>query len=450
MIKIVQFGEGNFLRSFADVYFNELNEKFNLDYSVDIVVPINSCKTERYADIKDGYFVVFCGVKDGVCKREFKKITCINRVISPFENKKAFFDLSRDENLKIIVSNTTEAGIVFNEDDRAENFPFVSFPAKLTLFLYERFKSGGGNLFLLPVELIDDNANALLNAVRKYVKLFDLGEDFYNWNEKNLYLNTLVDRIVSGDPKNSAQELYSLVGKEDELLSVCEPFGLWIIERGKGVESVIKEGDHNVKIILTNDISYYKKRKVRVLNGSHTNLVAMGLFYGCKTVYDCMQNEDLKNFFIDTATNEIIPFVSDCYEETYSFFKEVKDRFLNEYLNHELTSIALNSVSKWRARNLPSFRDYYAKHGKIPENLTLGVSALIALYARAKKQEDGYYSDTPLGKIKLTDGENFLKTLSEGNIDSFLRDESAFGDMSEYEGFIQRVKENVSIFNKEL
>lgn len=447
MIKVLQFGEGVFLRSFVDAYFNELNIEGN-NYGVTIVKPLAMGSLEKFKKQKNKYHIILRGVKDDNLLENVYKIECINSVIDPFIDIASFYDVAKDSDLKIIVSNTTEAGICFNSQDKFEDFNNSTYPAKLTKFLYQRFKSGLEGVYILPVELIDNNADELYKCVEKYITLWNLETEFKQWNDsKNFYCNTLVDRIVSGYPKDeqTKNHLTNLIGEKDELMSVCEPFGLWVIENKGDILKYIIEGSHNVDVILTSDIGYYKKRKVRVLNGSHTNLVPAGLWLGKKTVDECLQEENLKKFLNTTLTSEIIEFVSDDIKATAEFANSVIERFRNPFLNHQLESILLNSISKWRARNLPSFTDYYNKNNKIAQNLTAGFSYLIFLYSIIFKEGDKYFVKLPTRIIEIIDDKNILEYFYKGgNIAEFLCDEKIWGEnLSYYKGFIETVESNI-------
>ena len=347
-IKVIQFGEGNFLRAFVDTYFDTLNKEGYGPYEITIVKPIPYGTLTLFDKQGNRYHTILRGQGASGSVEEVYPIDVVSRVIDPFTEREAFFDLAKDEGLSLIVSNTTEAGIVYQESDSKDNFEEMSYPAKLTLFLYERYRSLGKGLTLLPCELIDNNASALRECVRKYILKFNLGDDFYRFNEENnVYLNTLVDRIVSGYPRDESvrEHLTALLGKEDDLMTVGEPFGLWAVERGGEVERLLKEGRHNIDVVLTDDIGYYKKRKVRVLNGAHTGMVPMALWYGKTFVYDSMKDERIYRF-LNEMLGEITPFVSEKTEDTEAFARDVLIRFENPYLNHALASILLNSISK--------------------------------------------------------------------------------------------------------
>lgn len=445
MIKVLQYGEGNFLRTFVDYYFDELNVEGG-DYGVNIVKPITFGTLERFERQNNKYHVILRGSVNGKAVETVKKINVLQNVIDPFANYEKYISLAKDAELKIIVSNTTEAGICYNANDKFDGFENITYPAKLTKFLFERYSSGLDGVYLMPVELIDNNADQLKICVDKYIELWNLPKEFKAWNDaKNFYCNTLVDRIVSGYPKTpeDVQYIEKLLGEKDELVSIGEPFGLWAVEKKGDIAKYIKEGTHGIDVVLTTDINYYKKRKVRVLNGSHTNIVPVGLLNGAITVYDCMTNEKLKNFLNETLEKEIIPFVSDDIKATTEFANSVTDRFMNPYLNHQLTSIALNSISKWRARNLPSFKDYYNRYGRIAENLTYGFACLMKIYSGIKAVDDKFVYDLPERQIQIQDDLPYLEYFAKGgSVKEFMKDVNVWGeDLTAYKGFYEKVEE---------
>ncbi len=453
MIKILQFGEGNFLRTFVDVYFDTLTKEGYGEYGVSIVKPITFGTLERFEKQNNKYHVVLRGVEKGKDVENVYKIDSVKEAIDPFVCDKAYYDLAKDAELKIIVSNTTEAGICYNEKDAFDGFENITYPAKLTKFLFERFKAGLDGIYLMPVELIDNNADELKKCVDKYIALWNLPQEFKAWNdEKNFYCNTLVDRIVSGYPRDEETKahLNTLIGEADDLVSIGEPFGLWAVEDKGDIAKYIKEGVHNIEVVLTKDIKYYKKRKVRVLNGSHTNLVPAGLILGAETVYDCMKDEKLSAFVENTLKEEINPFVSDDLAATTVFANSIKERFLNPYLNHQLTSIALNSISKWKARVLPSFKDYYEKHGKLPKYLTIGFSYLMALYAGITEKDGKYFVQLKTREIQIQDDLPYLEYFAKKNsIGGFMSDVNIWGeDLTAYAGFYDRVIANIEEIKK--
>lgn len=447
MVKIVQFGEGNFLRTFVDLYFDTLNKEGG-DYKVNIVKPITFGSLENFKKQDNKYHIVLRGVENGKTVEDVYKVDVLENVIDPFSDMEKYLSLAREDELKIIVSNTTEAGICFNANDDFNGFDGITYPAKLTKFLLERFNAGKGGVYLMPVELIDNNADELKKCVDKYIELWNLPEEFKKWNEKeNYYCNTLVDRIVSGYPKTKedVEKINNLIGEEDKLVSIGEPFGLWAVEKKGNITDYIKEGVHNIEVVVTDNIKYYKKRKVRVLNGSHTNIVPVGLWNGAITVYDCMTDAKLSKFLQDTLTEEIVPFVSDDIKATTVFADSITERFLNPYLNHLLVSISLNSISKWRARDLPSFKDYYERYGKIPAKLTVGFSYLMAIYTSIEKRGDEYFVKLPTREIQIQDDKPYLEYFANKNsLENFLKDENVWGeDLTLYIDFYKTVSENI-------
>ena len=448
MVKILQYGEGNFLRTFVDAYFDTLTKEGVGEYKVSIVKPITFGTLERFVKQNNKYHIVLRGVEGGKDVENVYAIDSLAQVIDPFADPDSYYALAKDADLKIIVSNTTEAGICFNDADKLDGFDGITYPAKLTKFLLERFNAGLDGVYLMPVELIDNNADELKKCVDKYIELWNLPAAFKKWNdENNFYCNTLVDRIVSGYPRDEETKahLTKLIGEEDDLVSVGEPFGLWAVENKGNIGEYIKEGVHNIEVVLTNDIGYYKKRKVRVLNGSHTNLVPTGLMLGAETVYDCMKDAKLSAFVEETLKEEINPFVSDDLAATTVFAESIKSRFLNPYLNHQLTSIALNSISKWRARVLPSFKDYYNANGKLPAHLTIGFSYLMALYSSVFERDGKYFVQLANREISLQDDLPYLQYFAAKNpVCKFMADENVWGeDLTKYAGFVDAVLANV-------
>lgn len=449
MTKIVQFGEGNFLRTFVDVYFDHLNKYREGQYEVHIVQPIPYGNLDNFKKQNNRYHVVLRGTVGTDDVEEVYEINSVKEVFSPFENIERYFELAKDEDLKIVVSNTTEAGICFNPNDKMDDFAHITYPAKLTLFLFERFRAKKPGLYILPVELIENNADELAKCVDKYIELWNLPKDFKDWNKKNnFYCNTLVDRVVSGYPRDEKikNHLWDLIGEKDELVSVGEPFGLWVIENKGNVKQFILEGSNNVDVILTDNISYYKKRKVRILNGSHTNLVPLCLWLGKDTVYDCMVDPKTRAF-IDNSLEEIIPFVSKDEKETREYASSVISRFLNPFINHQLTSIALNSISKWKARDLPTFLDYVQSKNELPKYLTIGFSYLVNQYMNIKKDGESFYVDLPTRRIEVKDDLNCLTYFMNGkSLFDFMSDISLWGmDLTIIPHFYEKVKADVDV-----
>ena len=449
MIKIAQFGEGNFLRTFVDVYFDNLNKNTDKKYEVHIIQPIPFGNLDNFEKQNNRYHIVLRGTVNSKDVEDVYEINSVKEVFSPFKELDRYFALAKEKDLKIIVSNTTEAGICFNRDDKMDDFSHITYPAKLTLFLYERFNSGLDGLYILPVELIENNADELYRCVNEYINLWKLPEEFRKWNDNsNYYCNTLVDRVVSGYPKDIdlKKHLWNLIGEEDELVSIGEPFGLWAIENKGNISEHILEGHHNIDVVLTDNIAYYKKRKVKILNGSHTNLVPICLWNRKETVYDCMVDPKTRKF-IDESLEEIIPYVSNDISMTREYAFSVIERFLNPFINHQLTSIALNSVSKWKARVLPTFLDYVNDKKELPKHLVIGFSYLVNQYMNIKKEGGSFYVDLPNRRIEVKDDLNCLTYFMNGNsIKDFMSDITLWSlDLTNIEGFYEQVMKNIDI-----
>lgn len=441
MIRIAQFGQGNFLRAFADYYFDTLNEKG--EYSVSIIKPGEGGNLDKFIKQNNIYHVVLRGIENGKKVEKVRKITVVVECV-PYFDCVSFARIATYPDLRIVISNTTEAGIYFSEQDNMENLKNSSYPAKLTSFLYKRFSAGLCGVYILPTELIDNNADTLKNCVDKYIKLWKLPVEFSEWNEReNYYCNTLVDRIVSGFPGGEEEYFYNLIGEKDELLTVGEPFGLWVIENKGNISDLIKEGKHGTEVVISNDIDYYKKRKVRVLNGSHTNMVFTALWEGAKTVYGAVSSPKIRDFVTQTL-NEIVPFVSGDAQEAKRYAKEVMERFENPFINHQLVSISLNSVSKWKARVLPTFSDYYQMHKQAPEKLTTGLSYLVHTYRSLYKNGDAYCYNVKGNTYELKDEKACLDFFIDGGTLSDFLSEKMWGvNLNKLDGLTKKVAENL-------
>ena len=375
---IIQFGEGGFLRSFADVFVHQMNEKGLYDGKVVVVQPIEKGLISVLNEQKGTYHQFLRGIEDGKVVEECRKVTSISRGINPYTEFSAYLELAHNPDMHVIISNTTEAGIEYLGTESFEDAPPKSFPAKLTRLLYERFTAGLGGFIVLSCELIDNNGKELLDCVLKYAKLWNLSREFVLWVQKeNHFCNTLVDRICTGYPKDEAEALTARLGEEDKLMNTAEIFHLWVIEGDFEKEFPLKAA--GVNVIWTPDVTPYKKRKVRILNGAHTSMVLAARLYGLSTVKECLDDATVRAFLDKTLTEEIIPTLGNSTEDI-AFGKAVLDRFANPFVKHQLLSIALNSVSKFRARVLPTLIEYYEKKGELPKCMTFSLAALLAFY----------------------------------------------------------------------
>ena len=382
--KVMQFGEGNFLRAFVDDFIDIANEKAGFNGKVVLVQPIAQGLTELINRQEGLYTLYLRGSEKGVRVDDRRVISAVSRCVNPYENWDAVLEAARSADLEIIVSNTTEAGIVYDADSTFDQVPPHSFPAKLTRVLYERFTAGQKGIVMLSCELIDNNGRELLKCVNRHIDDWGLGDGFRRWvNEENIFCSTLVDRIVPGrirDPKE-AVALAAANGYEDPLTDVGEVFGIWVIEGPDGLKDRLPFKKAGVPVIVVPDVTPYKKRKVRILNGAHTGFVLGAYLAGYDIVRDCMQDGTVLGYMNRMLYDEVIPTLPLDKKDLEEFARAVQDRFNNPFVNHELMSISLNSTSKWRARNMPTFLDYVKEKGMLPPCLTTSFAAYIAFYS---------------------------------------------------------------------
>lgn len=392
-IKIIQFGEGNFLRAFVGYAFQELSKETNFNAGIVVVQPIERGLVKMLND-QDGLYTLFMkGIKKG---NEIQKVELIDNIvngINPYDNFGEYLSLAKEETLEFIISNTTEAGIAYVESDTAEMKPPSSFPAKLTVLLYERFKhfkgDGSKGLTIIPCELINHNSETLKEIILKFISDWNLGHDFKNWIlEHNAFHSTLVDRIVPGYPKDEIETYNAQLDYEDNLIVSAEAFLLWVIEGGDDLKAKLPFDKTNLDVKIVDDMQPYRTRKVRILNGAHTAMVPFSLLYGNTTVKQSVDNDFTGKFINEAVFNEIIDTLEMNREELNSFAEEIFDRFRNPFIIHNLSSIALNSISKFKVRVLPSLLGYIKVHGKVPTNLTFAFASLIRFYKGTWNGED--------------------------------------------------------------
>ena len=451
-VRVLQFGEGNFLRAFSDCMIDIANEKGIFDGSIAVVKPKPTGSLERFRRQDCMYTVVFRGRRNGETVDSARIVTSIDAVYHPLEDNDAWKALAALHTLQFIFSNTTEAGIVLDRNDHFDGLP-ESFPGKLTKFLYARYEafrgSAAAGVTLLPAELIDRNGAVLRECVLTLSELWNLPEDFRDWLKNACtFCCTLVDRIVTGFPKDDPTALYEKLGYRDELADIAEPFGLWVIEGGEGLRERLPLQQAGLPVIFTDDQRPYRERKVRVLNGAHTAMVLAGYLCGFDIVRDCMHDAHMGALVRRVVTQEIAPFVPLPLEQTLDFAASVFERFENPFLDHALLSISLNSVSKWRARVLPSFRDNFAANGRLPRLLTFSFAALLAFYRSTDLRADGLHAHRADGTAYLVrDDEAALRVFAahagESNSDyaaAIASDTALWGeDLTCYENFVQTV-----------
>lgn len=415
-IKVVQFGEGNFLRAFVDYAFQRLNNEVDFNAGIAVVQPLKDGMVNMIND-QDGLYTLFMnGIKKGEKIQDIQLISNIVKAINPYSDFAEYLALAKEAALQFIVSNTTEAGIEFLDTDTPDMQPPAAFPAKLTVLLHERFKHFNGDtskaVTIIPCELIDYNSETLKKCILQYCDLWNLDAAFVKWvSEDCTYHSTLVDRIVPGYPRAEIEEYNSKLEYQDNLIVAAEPFFLWAIEGGEDLKAKLPfdKTDLNVKIV--DDIRPFKMIKVRILNGAHTAMVPVSLLFGNKLVMETV-NGGFTGPFVDNVIAEISETLPMDKNEITAYAEEVMDRFRNPFIKHALADIALNSISKFKVRVLPSLLGYYTTTKKLPTSLTFSLACLIQFYKGTWNNEALPVKDTP----ELV--EAFKKAWELGNIES--------------------------------
>ena len=383
--KILQFGEGNFLRGFVDWMIDKMNEQGLFNGSVVVVQPIEEGLVGVLNSQNGLYTLYLRGMQDGITIEQKRIISSISRGINLYADFESYMKMAESGDLRFVISNTTEAGIAYSPDDKPTDTPPVSYPGKLTALLYRRFKTFGTDpakgLVIIPCELIDRNGDKLKETVLRLSREWSYEQEFIRWLEtSNYFLNSLVDRIVTGYPKDEAQKLAEELGYSDKLLDTGEIFHLWVIEGDKRFAEELPFTKSGLNVTWTDDMTPYRTRKVRILNGAHTMTVLAAYLYGLDTVKECMDDGLIKAYMEKGLYEEIIPTLDLPENELLDFAKAVSERFANPFIRHYLLSISLNSTSKFKTRVLPSITEYVKRKGKIPQVLTFSLAALIVFY----------------------------------------------------------------------
>lgn len=415
--RIIQFGEGGFLRAFVDWIVQLTDEKTDFDASVVVVQPIEKGMCDMLEKQNCVYTLIMRGLKDGVPTVDKKVIDCISRTVQPYRDFDEYLKLAQNSDFRFVVSNTTESGIAFDDSDRPDNAPNITFPAKVTMLLKKRFDLGLNGFIFLPCELIEKNGQTLKKYVLEYAKLWNLGTDFEKWVEgENIFCNTLVDRIVTGYPRDEKIDL----GYEDNMLDTSEIFHLWVIEAKDDEQKILKNEfpfeKAELNIIVTDNLDRYRTRKVRILNGAHTSMIPYALLSKIETVGECMKDEKMSRFVKECVFDEIIPTLDLPTDELIDYANNVFERFSNPYIKHMCSSIALNSVSKFKVRVLPSITEYIKRKGEMPKHLLFSFARLIEFYK----------TDMP------NDDKDVMKFMKESDAKTILSNEKLWGEDLSY------------------
>ncbi len=402
-VRIIQFGEGNFLRAFVDWIVWQMDRRTDFDASVVIVQPIAHGMTEQLEAQNCLYHVNLQGLVDGQPVNSLELIDSVSRTVNPYADHTAFLALAEQPDIRFVVSNTTEAGIAFDPTCRLSDAPPASYPAKLTQLLYHRFRAFGGDaqrgLIILPCELIFQNGHHLADCIRSYIDLWqdEMGTDsepFRQWFEQACYVcTTLVDRIVPGFPRRDIDAIQQRAGFADQMVVQAEAFHLWVIEAAPNLplEQLAREfpaDKAGLHVVFTRDESPYHERKVTLLNGPHTILSPVAFLAGLNIVRDACQHETIGPFVRRVMYEELLPTLNLPEDELRRFADDVMERFCNPFVDHQLTSIMLNSLPKFQTRDLPGLKTYIERRGCLPQGIVLGLAA-ICIYYRGGQRADG-------------------------------------------------------------
>ena len=412
--RILQFGEGNFLRAFVECWFDKMNEVAGFNSKVVLCQPIAQGLADMINDQEGLYTLILRGNDNGKKMDERRVISCVSKCLNPYKEYDAVLAYADSEDIRYIVCNTTEAGIQYDPSCQFEDAPASSYPGKLTQWLYRRFKkfgeAPGKGVVVLSCELIDNNGKELEKCVKQYAAQWNLGDAFTAWLDKeNVFCSTLVDRIVPGYPRAEAAQICEELGYQDNLLDVGEFFGLWVIEGPAWLKEELPFEKAGLPVIICDDHKPYKQRKVRILNGAHTSMVLGAYLAGQNIVRDCMKDEVIRGFMNKTIYDEIIPTLTLPEEELKAFAKEVTNRFDNPFVDHALLSISLNSTSKWKARVMPSFKGYVDKFGKLPTCIVASFAFYIAFYRGQKLTEKGLVGSRNGEEYLISDDRDILE-----------------------------------------
>ena len=457
--KVMQFGEGNFLRAFVNYWFDVSNEKAGWNGKCVLVQPIAQGLTQLINEQEGLYTLYLRGTENGEKVDRKRVISSVSRCINPYEAEgfASMMELAVSDDLEYVVSNTTEAGIVYDPACNKDDMPCSSFPGKLTQVLYKRWQAGKSGLVILSCELIDNNGKELQKCVNQYIDQWNLEEEFKNYvNQNCTFCSTLVDRIVPGRIRDAKEvaALEEINGYTDPLMDVGEVFGVWNIEGPAWLEEKLPFKAAGVNCIVVPDVTPYKKRKVRILNGAHTGFVLGAYLGGYDIVRDCMHDQSVLGFMNKMLFDEILPVLPLAKEDVESFAAAVQDRFNNPFINHELMSISLNSTSKWRARNMPSFLEYIEKFGKLPTCLTMSFAAYIAFFSSDIQalEENGLACRRPKGNTYVCSDDRWALEFYydhrndnvEDLVSAVMKNEQMWGmDLTTVEGFYAATVENL-------
>lgn len=391
--KIIQFGEGNFLRAFVDWIVFNMNEKAGFNGSVVVVQPIENGMVNALNEQDGLYHLNLQGLDNGRQVDSIRLIDVISRGLNPYTQHDEYLKLAENPEIRFVISNTTEAGIAFRADDKLDDKPAKSYPGKLTQLLYRRFKTFDGaadkGLIILPCELIFHNGAELKRCIEQYIDLWQLGDAFRTWFAAacGVY-STLVDRIVPGYPKDTIGEILEKIGYDDKLVVKGEIFHLWVVEAPESVAAEFPANKAGLNVLFVPSEKPYHERKVTLLNGPHTVLSPVAYLSGLNTVREACEHETIGKYISKVMYDELLPTLDLPKAELEAFAGAVLDRFRNPFVKHFVTSIMLNSFPKFKTRDLPGIKIYLERKGCLPPALTLGLAAICVYYRGGKRGSD--------------------------------------------------------------
>ena len=391
-IKVLQFGEGNFLRAFVDWILQDLNDKNVINADVVVVQPTVQGRIFDLAQQDGLYTVCLEGIDNGRKVQSRQVINVLRDFIDPYTQYDKYLEYAKNPDLEIIVSNTTEAGIALDTTDTDFTVCPKSYPGKLLAFLKARYDHFAGDptkgFAIVPCELIDHNGEELKRVLNELAKIHGFDDGFIGWlNSANHFTNTLVDRIVPGYPRDNAAAICEEQGYNDTSIVKGEVFHLWVLQKEPFVQEKLPADKSGLNVIFADDITPYKQRKVKILNGSHTAMVPVAYLSGIDTVREAVTDEYVGRFVRELANEEIKPTIDLPADEMDAFASAVMERFMNPFIRHELMSIALNSTTKFRTRLLPTYNDYRAKFGKSPKHILFSFASLVVFF-RGKRGDE--------------------------------------------------------------
>lgn len=462
--RILQFGEGNFLRAFVDYFVDVMNEQCGFNSKIVIIQPVGrSQRIKDFINEQDGlYTLILRGNENGKKVNDRRIISSVSRCLNPCSDYDQYMACAKNPDLRFITCNTTEAGIQYDPFCQFEDRPASSYPGKLTQFLYARYqefgKEKGKGFVIFACELIDNNGKELEKCVLQYARQWQLEDDFVRWvKEENLFCSTLVDRIVTGYPRNEAAALAEEFGYEDNIIDTGEVFGFWVIEGPDSLKEELPFEKAGLPVLITDNHKPYKQRKVRILNGAHTSMVLGAYLAGKDIVRDCMEDEVIHGFMNQCIYGEIVPTLTLPEKELQDFARAVADRFSNPFIDHSLLAISLNSTAKWKARVLPSLKGYVEKYHSLPKCLTASLAFYIAFYQGVRLEDAGMIGIRGEDQYTISDDRSVLEFYDVHKNDeasvlaqAVLSNKDFWGeDLTELDGLCQAVAADLKIIQEQ-